>query len=201
MRLLWAKHPEEERSELEEYRFTRVIFGAGSSPFLLNATLRHHLKNYEDVEADLIEKLRNGFYVDDLITGADSREDSYQLYERANTIMSEGGFRLRKWKSSDLEVRSCMKEELTNGKKYVKEPVKCKEESDMVLGLKWYPHEDMFAVHLARKNDDSPETVTKRNILRRTASLYDPLGIVSPVLVTAKIIMQELCKMGKDCMG
>ena len=35
--------------------------------------------------------------------------------------------------------------------------------------------------------------VTKRSILKIAGGLYDPLGIVSPVLVGVKVLFQELC--------
>ena len=38
------------------------------------------------------------------------------------------------------------------------------------------------------------EPVTKRLILRTTAQLYDPLGIISPVTVLLKLIFQDVCK-------
>ena len=38
-------------------------------------------------------------------------------------------------------------------------------------------------------------TPTKRDLLKLSASLFDPLGIVSPVSVRKKILLQETCKL------
>ena len=38
-------------------------------------------------------------------------------------------------------------------------------------------------------------TPTKRNLLKLSASLFDPLGIFSPVSVRIKILLQETCKL------
>ena len=38
-------------------------------PFLLNATIRHHLKRYEECDPEFVQKLRDLFYVDDFVGG------------------------------------------------------------------------------------------------------------------------------------
>ena len=40
---LWVDDPTKEEPSLVSYRITREVFGINASPFLLNATLRHHL--------------------------------------------------------------------------------------------------------------------------------------------------------------
>ena len=51
-------------------RFTRVPFGNKSSPFLLNATIKHHLDQYPITR--VVQELQTNLYVDDWLTGADS---------------------------------------------------------------------------------------------------------------------------------
>ena len=64
------------------------------------------------------------------------------------------------------------------------------EEVVSTLGLKWLPKEDQFIFKSTLP--PSPSVVTKRNILSDIAKLFDPLGWLAPVLITAKIIMQDL---------
>ncbi|GIY01727.1 transposable element Tc1 transposase [Caerostris extrusa] len=45
LRFLWWNN--EDRSKLEFFRHCRVVFGVTSSPFLLNASIRHHLDSTE----------------------------------------------------------------------------------------------------------------------------------------------------------
>ena len=35
---------------------------------------------------------------------------------------------------------------------------------------------------------------TKRNVLRVVASFYDPMGLISPIIVLMKILLQDICK-------
>ena len=52
LRFLWVDNLQKEEPMIVVYRFCRVVFGVSSSPFLLSATLRHHLQAYiqEDPE-------------------------------------------------------------------------------------------------------------------------------------------------------
>ncbi|XP_064488036.1 uncharacterized protein LOC135400187 [Ornithodoros turicata] len=85
---------------------TRVPFGASSSPFLLAATLRHHLAGAADRYPDTTERLKHGFYVDDLIVGATSDDDAFRLYQDAVSILAEAGMELRKWASNSPTMNS-----------------------------------------------------------------------------------------------
>jgi hypothetical protein len=54
---------------IQIYRFTRALFGLTCSPFLLGGVLKHHLDAWEDRYPEIVKQLREGLYVDDLITG------------------------------------------------------------------------------------------------------------------------------------
>ena len=101
MRFLWYSDICTRDGTIDVYRFCRVIFGAGPSPFLLNGTLRRHIEKYkkENPEFELVES----FYVDDLAIGSHSECDAFHLYQKIKNRMAEGGFVLRKWKSNSQE--------------------------------------------------------------------------------------------------
>ena len=44
LRFLWVSDPEKEPPDIQVLHFARVVFGVVSSPFLLNVTIRHHIK-------------------------------------------------------------------------------------------------------------------------------------------------------------
>ena len=71
------------------------MFGVNSSPFLLNANLRHHIQYSLDTE--FVENLLNSFYVNDLVSGERTLERCLLLWEKSKKCPSEGGFNLRTW--------------------------------------------------------------------------------------------------------
>ena len=56
-----------------------------SSPFLLNATVRHHLERHSDTHGELVTKVLRSIYVDDVVTGSQSEERAYELYTGPRT--------------------------------------------------------------------------------------------------------------------
>ena len=56
-------------SEVETYRFSRVLFRLAPSPFLLGGVLEYHFDSWAQRYPEEAERLRRSFYVDDLLTG------------------------------------------------------------------------------------------------------------------------------------
>ena len=72
----------------------------------------------------------------------------------------------------------------------------CSDSKTKVLGLTWDMVADKFDFDLTKVCNDEPGTIiTKRSILSMIAKLFDPLGLVSPIIVGAKVLFQELCTM------
>ena len=66
--------------EIVVLRFTHVVFGVSSSPFLLNATIKHHIEQYKEADPEFVEKFFCLIYVDDLSSGASEVDTAYELY-------------------------------------------------------------------------------------------------------------------------
>eukprot|EP00112_Aurelia_sp_Birch-Aquarium-sp1_P015934 Seg357.4 transcript_id=Seg357.4/GoldUCD/mRNA.D3Y31 product="hypothetical protein" protein_id=Seg357.4/GoldUCD/D3Y31 len=187
MRFLWVKDIAEEESPVVEYRFTRAIFGAGPSPFILGATIHHHLERYQEDEPQLVEDIKASLYVDDYISGEydANNEGPDALYARKcklQKMFEDGGFSLRKWFCSNPEICRRINPEASD------EPRK-------VLGVLWCPEEDILRIQLDVQPPNNP--VTKRSLLSTLATIYDPLGVTGPVILQARALLQSLCAQGK----
>ncbi len=66
-RFLWFDDVNKENCKMICLRFTRVMFGVSCSPFLLNATLQHHLSKYTASHPETVKKLTISLYVDDVV--------------------------------------------------------------------------------------------------------------------------------------
>jgi len=96
----WLANPLDPQSDLQVYCFRTVLFGAVSSPFILYATLHHHLQLYN---TPLSHDIQWNLYVDNVISGCTTDE---QYYHEARAIMSEAGFNLRAWASNCQQLRT-----------------------------------------------------------------------------------------------
>lgn len=56
-------------------------------------------------------------------------------------------------------------------------------------GVQWNVQADTCGFKIA----DNKRSAIKRRILSATSSVYDPLGSISPCLLAAKAILQDLC--------
>ncbi|GFX05362.1 integrase catalytic domain-containing protein [Trichonephila clavipes] len=93
-RIFWRERPEE---PLKEYRLLTVTYGTACAPYLSIITIQQlveeEIKKFPEASKVALED----FYVDDLITGTNSKEDAKKLASQVIELMKKGGFPIRKW--------------------------------------------------------------------------------------------------------
>ena len=97
LRFLWIDDVEKPQPELQQMRFTRVVFRVSASPFLLNATISYHLEQYHNDHPELVNTLQRSICVNDVTYGADQEDDAHKLYAMPKKVFADGGFNLRKF--------------------------------------------------------------------------------------------------------
>ena len=187
------------QTEVQTYRFTRVLFGLAPSPFLLGGVLESHLDAWAKEYQEEAERLRRSFYVDDLLTGSQDLQQTRARKKLAQEIMSDATFELHKWHSNRPELEDDAQPashensaQLASGEdqSYAKQQLLVKPTESMLLGIKWNKREDTIAVQFPATSS----TPTKREVLSTLAKVYDPLGLASPTTLQGKQIYREACE-------
>ncbi|UYV64954.1 hypothetical protein LAZ67_3002556 [Cordylochernes scorpioides] len=183
-RILWRPSPEE---PVVDYRLLTVTYNTTSAPFLAMRTLQQLAEDEGQNYPEASRVTLNDFYVDDLLTGAQTIAETKELIDQLKDLMKKGGFHLRKWNSNCHEIVSHV-EEMNEEKKINLE----KGAIAKILGIVWDHVQDTFRVNITLPE----EVVTKRDFLSNIARIFDPIGFLSPTTVALKIIMQELWRGG-----
>lgn len=157
-----------------------MVFGPAPSLFLLNGVIHQHLENLLSTYPDAVNEIRKSLYVDDLLSGGPTFEKAKKLKGEATEIFADAKFKLHKWHSNRKELEtacedyepSFAKEQLENS------PARgpCK-----LLGFGWDKVKETLCFPA------TPAEQTKCGILTNLAKVYDPLGIVSPVMPDGKV--------------
>lgn len=131
--------------------------------------------------------LQHYTYVDDCIFGADDVPLARQTRDQLVTLLGRAGFQLRKWASNSPSLLV----DINPADHGLAQAKALRNDNSLtVLGhLRWSPHSDAFQFDISLA---SSVPATKRAVLSTIASLFDPLGWITPVVITAKIIMQKL---------
>ena len=174
--------------QVETLRFTRVVFGLAPSPFLLNGVIQQHLENLLSTYPDAVNEICKSLYVADLLSGGPTIKKAKKLKGEATEIFADAKFKLHKWHSNRKELEtacedyepSFAKEQLENTQ--ARGPCK-------LLGVGWDKVEDTLHVCFPA----TPAEQMKRGILTNLAKVYDPFGIVSPVMLDRKVLYRESC--------
>ncbi|GFQ84751.1 uncharacterized protein TNCT_690321 [Trichonephila clavata] len=110
-RFFWDENPgiDLENKRPEIFRMTRVLFGVKSSPFLLAATIKHHLKKYADIFPDTFNHLNQSLYVDDFLCGHVSVQEALTTCKESRQILKDASMDLRKWRTNSSELNQGLK--------------------------------------------------------------------------------------------
>ena len=216
LRFLWFDDIEKDRPQIKQYQFRRLVFGLTPSPAILASTIKLHLSKYKEKEPEVTSLLSSSFYVDDLAGGVFRENETVNLYDKAQEIMKDGGFSLRKWNSNCQSFREKIKQdEERRGPSVWESPPKesestqnlKKEESSSakddkleteqlvkILGIYWDVIRDEFRYDLSELIEYAEALpATKRCVLKLSAKIFDPIGLLTPFTISMKVLFQDLC--------
>ena len=128
------------------------------------------------------------------IKAVGTTEGSVNIVRSLSQLLALGEFRLSKWVSNDRKVLEAVPvEERAKGVKDLY--LDCSSlPAERALGIHWDIEVDQFSVQIKRKHRE----FTRIGLLSVVSSVYNPLWLVCPFVLGAKIIFQDECKSGKD---
>lgn len=192
LQIFWRNDPSE---PLQTFSMNTVTYGTASAPYLATRTLNQLVTDEGYSFPAASEAVKQDFYVDDLLTGTHTIEDGLKLQDELIQLLGKGQFNLRKWNSNSVELLNRLPDHLLEMKP--QEFTSNQESTRKTLGLWWDSRNDVFHFKHSPLGDKAHRVnhLTKRILLSEIARLFDPLGLVSPVVVRAKVQLQELWKL------
>ena len=189
LRFFWREDP---TSNVVVHQYTRHIFGAKVSPtcanYALQRTASDNAKEYPEASKTVLEN----FYMDDYLESVESPERAFIRSKESVHLLHLGGFKLTKFVSNVPSLADQF-----DGSSPSTEPkviVSSKEESMHVLGLKW-DHNNHTLVVSRGTNSTITKSLTQRLVLSLVSKVYDPIGLVAPFTVGARLILKIIWRL------
>ena len=181
LRFLWSKN-----NFVMQNQFTRLIFGATSSPsmaiFVLNQCAKDNSENFPQAFAAITKQ----FYMDDYVHSLPTISEAKDTVVQVKECLQRGGFKLTKFLSKCPEVLERIPcDDLDESKDFT-----------CVLGQKWNFVDDKFFVKPLEELPKKAAMYTQRKLFSLVASISDPIGISSPVSIRFKVLVQPIWQMG-----
>lgn len=182
--ILWRDNPKE---PIQCIRLDTVTYGLKSSSFLATRCLDELATRFKEEFPLASSVLKDNVYVDDIIYSNNDLQTTIKTQDQLQKLLKLGSFYTHKWSSNNNEIL----ESIPLSEQQFDSHDLSRDEGNMkALGLKINVKDDTFII-------SSPEPfkttcITKRSILSYIGKFYDPMGYVSPIIVSAKVIMQKM---------
>lgn len=184
--ILWR---EDESQPIKTLKLGTLTYGTASASYLSTRCL---WQIGEDQDDSFIKQIiQKDFYVDDLITGSNDPQQLKYILNSVSNALKSGCFNLRKFKSNCPLIF----DEVADMNKQDNLTIS---ESSSTLGLGWTPSSDTLHFPLKDFSYNKDQIITKRLIMSNSFKIFDPLGLLSPLVIIPKIMLQKLWQQKLD---
>ena len=201
----------DENKDPDEYAITAVNFGDHLSAAVAIAALQKTV----DLDENAFQKAENAFqkaknaiknnsYMDDILESCPNLDEGLKLMKEIEDILKQGGFYMKEWITSQVDkiVLKGDQEERSTPKEIEKEKIlgleleRERDEFHFKAKLNFSIRKRKVRIQPDLKRSEVPENIpcilTKRQILAQVNGIFDPLGLISPFTVKAKILLRKL---------
>ncbi|GFR07434.1 DUF1758 domain-containing protein [Trichonephila clavata] len=175
-KILWKKGLNE---PVQIFKLKTVTYGTTPACYLSTRVLKQLSLDERENFPRAADIVLQDVYLDDILSGCSSLNELESLKTELTQLFKSAGMSLHKWCFShstndfpDLHFDQSSEENMTK-----------------TLGALWNSSSDTFCFKV------SPSTrniFTKRDVLSQIARIYDPLGLLGPVISKANFFMQQL---------
>ena len=178
------------------YKMCVHLFGARSSPACATYGLRYLADTYQALhpESKAPQFIHKNFYVDDGLASVASPTETITLIKETQNLCASGKLRMHKFISNSRDVMmSIPKIEHSSSLQNI-DLHHDNLPQERSLGVVWDTQRDTFTF----KFNDLNKPNTRRGLLSTVASVFDPLGLIAPITLTGRMLLQEVCKTTSD---
>ncbi|XP_036344827.1 uncharacterized protein LOC118754067 [Rhagoletis pomonella] len=189
-RIVFRRSP---NKPIEDFRLKTVTFGVSCAPYLAIRTIHQLAQDGQDEFPLASNILLRETYVDDILLGGHNIQSTTSSLTQVNDALKSAGFPLRKITSNHPKILESVPDSEVLDVDFLQFQ---DTSSTKMLGIKWNALTDSFSYTY----DPVPgaNSRTKRQILSAVAKLFDPEGWLTPIMISAKMLLQQLCMEGTD---
>lgn len=186
-KILWRFSKDE---PIQDFALTTLTYGTNAASYTATRVLKQIADDTREDDSNNARKIiKRDFYMDDLMSGANTEKEAISNIRNLNKVLKSAGFTLRKWATNNPSLlqevpEDCRLTSLLNLDN---------EGSIKMLGVWWNPSTDSFSYKISI---GAVIQRTKRVLLSKISKIFDPLGWLAPITVSAKLMMQEVWTTG-----
>ena len=177
-------------NSIRQFQFTRLIFGATCSRF---CAIYVHNKCAKDNKSKIpasSNAIKHHFYMDDYIQSLPKVSEAKEVISQTKRCLKNDGSSLTKFVSNEPDV---LAEICSDDKDETKEIMR-------VLGQKWNITTDDFIMFSLQQFPKDATLYTQRKMFTLVSSIFDPFGLLSPLTIKIKIVLQQSCNLEENGM-
>lgn len=180
---------------IKTYELNTVTFGIKPSPYMAIESTFYLADLEKDKYPEASKRVKTDFYVDDGLSGSHSIESAQSLRKELSNLFDSGSLPLRKWASNEEAALNGVPPE----HRAISSSIDLElDESIKTVGMGWTPATDKITFSIKMSSLTQTDHITKRQLLSDSSKLYDPAGILSPITVMSKLLMQKIWKTGTN---
>ncbi|XP_036344598.1 uncharacterized protein LOC118753833 [Rhagoletis pomonella] len=167
----------ENETQLRDFALKTVTFGVNCAPYLAIRTLHQEAKRILTEET----------YVDDILTDGHDIPTCLTTQSQIIQCLLSAGLPLKKITANHPELLKHIPTEDLLDSNFLKLD---SSSSTKTLGIRWNALNDAFSY--STEPIQPTTSATKRQILSSVSKLFDPAGWLAPIIIQAKILLQQI---------